>query len=149
MQKIQGWVRVDNTHELIIYVCFMIWWAFVAQLVQNGCCRFPETPLQFPLCHLEERNAKNKTKKIMFQQNVILHACACVEYKRVLLKENISIVWFFPHSSERLCSSPFYCNFSLFFAVNPLHSLSFNWRAHQMTEDQVELFLKHWIFISW
>lgn len=95
--KIQDWLQVQNTSLflfiiilfiiIIIYVCLMIWLAFVAKLMQNGSCIFPETPAQFPPCHVDEGNAKKRTKKSSVSTGyVIRDDCVCVVYKHVLLK---------------------------------------------------------------
>lgn len=126
----------------------MIWLVFVAKFVQNGSSIFPETPAQFPWCHLAQGNAKTKNNR-QFQPDLLFWRPVSVLCINTSCWRTLALFAFFPELRNTL-QFTFYCQLYLFFTANPLHFLSFvNWQAHQMTEGQVELFLKHWVFFSW
>lgn len=98
---------------------------------------------------LQREVLKTNKNNHQFQPDLLFWRTVSVLCINASCWRTLALFGFFPERRSTL-QFTFYCHFYLFFTANPLHSLSVvNWKTHEMTEGQVELFLKHWVFFSW
>lgn len=115
----------------------MICLAFVAKLWQlqtNKSCAFPGIPAQFPLCHLQEGNIKNKKKEDLYFNRLYFSGWLCVWFINMSCwSRTLAGFGFFP-GSDRLCQFTF-----LLWFLSVLHIkccvFPFFWELEESSND--------------